>query len=71
MQYVSLEQLRQMGREPANALQWVDATEGIEDLRINTRARWQVGSFERNRSWHPLPEVVDRIDQIIASSGKS
>ena len=67
IQYVSLEKLRHMGQDPANASKWVGATEGIENLRINTRARWQVGSFERNRSWHRLPKVVDRINQIISS----
>jgi hypothetical protein len=69
---VTLDELRQMARDAANASKWVGATEGIEALRIDTRrgASWKVADTRANGSWHPLRVVVARIEEILGAASR-
>jgi hypothetical protein len=67
---VTLDELKRMARDPANASKWVGAEEGIEALRIDTRkgAGWKVAATRANGNWHPLPVVVSRIEEILGAT---
>jgi hypothetical protein len=65
--YVTLDELRRMGRDPAQASKWVGVIEGIEKLNAHSRPRWKIAQVKLSDNWFPLPIVARRIEMLITA----
>jgi hypothetical protein len=65
--YVTLDELRRMGRDPAHASKWVGVIEGIERLNVHSRPRWKIAQEKLGDNWFPLPIVVRRIEMLMTA----
>ena len=63
---MTLDELRRMGRDPAEASKFVGVIEGLEKLSLDTRSRWRVANPQSSQNWYPLLDVVGRIEASIA-----
>jgi hypothetical protein len=63
--YVTLDELRRMGRDPTHASKWVGVIEGVEKLNLHSRPRWKIAKAKPGENWYPLPVVARRIEVLL------
>jgi hypothetical protein len=66
---VTLDELRALGKEQAHASEFVGVLEGLAAFDVNSRPRWKVAPSKLGRNWYPLPDVAQRIEQLLPGLG--